>query len=62
LLTVDLDLVVPGGIFVNKNLTRKLQNLAVYQPGDKLYQLFKHEQAVVKGKKEKFLIKIEKIS
>jgi hypothetical protein len=50
------------GFLVNKNLTRKQQDLAEYQPGDKLYQLFKHEQVVVKGKKEKFLIKIQKIT
>lgn len=37
-------------------------NLPEYQPGDKLYQLFKHKQAIVNGHQEKFLIKIEKIT
>jgi len=50
------------GFLVNKNLKSKQESLAEYQPGDKLYQLFKHKQAIVNGHQEKFLIKIEKIS
>lgn len=37
------------------------EELAKYQPGDKLYKLFEHKQVIVEGKEEEFLVKIEKI-
>lgn len=30
-------------------------------PGNKIYKLFEHKEVLVEGKKEKFLITIEKI-
>lgn len=31
------------------------------QPGDKIYTLFEYNEVVIKGKKESFIIRIEKI-
>lgn len=36
-------------------------NEVVYQPGDKIYNLFKHSQVLVEGKDDTFIIKITKI-
>lgn len=53
---------VLGGILMSKISEIDWGNLPEYQPGDKLYQLFKHKQVIVKGQEEKLLIKIKKIS
>ena len=34
---------------------------SILQPGDKIYTLFEYNEVVVKGSKESFIIRIEKI-
>ncbi|MCC5466984.1 hypothetical protein [Pelosinus baikalensis] len=34
---------------------------SVLQPGDKIYTLFEYNEVVIKGSKESFIIRIEKI-
>jgi uncharacterized protein (UPF0335 family) len=34
---------------------------AVLQPGDKIYTLFEYNEVVIRGNKESFIIRIEKI-
>lgn len=33
----------------------------ILQPGDKIYNLFDYQEVVVKGSKESFIIRIEKV-
>ena len=40
-------------------MTKKIK--ATLQPGDKIYTLFEYSEVVIKGSKESFIIRIEKI-
>ncbi|VBB09499.1 Hypothetical protein LUCI_4794 [Lucifera butyrica] len=41
---------------MSKNVKKTLQ------PGDKIYNLFTYQEVLIKGSKESFLIKIEKVA
>ncbi|HLV10315.1 MAG TPA: hypothetical protein VKY40_08905 [Halanaerobiales bacterium] len=39
----------------------QVNSIPEYQPGDKIYKLFKHNKVIVNGKNEVFIIKIKKL-
>jgi len=49
------------GSFLSKNYKEELTDLVKFQPGDKIYKLFKHQKVLVKGQKENFVIQIKKV-
>jgi hypothetical protein len=49
------------GSLLSKNYKEELTDLVKFQPGDKIYKLFKHQRVLVKGQKENFIIQIKKV-
>ncbi|WP_166637959.1 hypothetical protein [Halanaerobium saccharolyticum] len=46
---------------MSKKYKEELTDLVKFQPGDKIYKLFKYQKVLVKGQKENFVIQIKKV-
>lgn len=49
-----------GVIFIKENSKICDENLAEFEPGDKIYKLFCYKKVIIRGKKENFIIKVKK--
>lgn len=45
---------------MSENLSKKQEERAEFKPGDKIYKLFSHKEVIIRGKKDNFIIKVEK--
>lgn len=45
---------------MKENPRNQQEDLTEFKPGDKIYKLFHYKQVIIRGKKDNFIIKVEK--